>query len=131
MAEYQLPSFDLDDPRAAFRQVARRYLDFALENPALYELMFQQLEPAKEQPERHPHATALLEAWQRLYDRGLREGIFRIPERDVAMAFYVSLVHGFAQLAIARRMPQPGSARSLSQTRDRLVDELLHTMTHP
>ena len=131
MAERQLPGFEVEDPREALRLTARGYLDFALENPTLYELMFQRLQPAKDQEEQQPHALALFRAWRQMYDRGLREGVFRIPQRDVAMAIWVSLLHGFAQLAIARRMPQPGSERSLSQTRDRVVEELIHTMTQP
>jgi hypothetical protein len=92
--------------------------------------MFQRLQPARDQEEQQPHARALLQAWQQMYDRGLREGVFRISQRDVAMAIWVSLLHGFAQLAIARRMPQPGSERRLSEIRDHVLDELFRTMIH-
>lgn len=130
LAERQLRLFEGEGPREALRRTAREHLDFALENPTLYELMFQRLQPPREQRERQPHAFALLEAWNQLYDRGLREGVFRIRNRDVALAFQLSLLHGFAQLVIASRMPQPGSERSLSQLRDQVLDELIQAMTY-
>ena len=105
------------------KRAARGYLDFALENPALYELMFQKLTPAREQADQQPHAQILFDSWNQLYARGRREGVFRIPESDVAGAFQTSLLHGFALLAIGGRMPYPGSELTLSQVRDRLVEE--------
>lgn len=125
LADRQLPAFDEPDPREALRQVVRAYLGFALENPALYELMFQKLEPARNQSEQHTHAHELFDAWKELYARGLRAGAFRIPEFGVAGAFMTSLLHGFALLAIGGRMPYPDSELKLSQVRDRLIDELI------
>ncbi|MGI9431466.1 MAG: TetR/AcrR family transcriptional regulator [Myxococcota bacterium] len=123
LAERQLPAYSEACPREALKQVARGYLDFALENPALYELMFQKLTPAREQADQQPHAQILYDSWKELYARGLREGVFRIPEFGVAGAFQTSLLHGFALLAIGGRMPYPDSELTLSQVRDRLVDE--------
>jgi len=131
LADRQLPGFEANDPREALRRTARAYLDFALENPTLYDLMFQRLQPAREQRDRHPHALALFEAWNDLHDRGVQEGLFRIEERDIATSFHLSLLHGFAQLAIARRVPHPGSSQSLSRVRDGVLDELMRTMTLP
>jgi len=125
LAERQLPAFREAHPRDALRRAARGYLDFALENPALYELMFQKLTPAREQADQQPHAQILFDSWNQLYARGRREGVFRIPESDVAGAFQTSLLHGFALLAISGRMPYPDSELTLSQVRDRLIDELV------
>ncbi|MDH3685230.1 MAG: TetR/AcrR family transcriptional regulator [Myxococcales bacterium] len=125
LAERQRPGFDEPDPREALRRVVRGYLGFALENPALYELMFQKLTPARDQADRQPHAQILFDSWKELYARGLRAGVFRIPEFGVAGAFQTSLLHGFALLAISGRMPYPDSELTLSQVRDRLIDELV------
>lgn len=125
LAERQLPGYDEADPREALRQTNRAYLDFALENPALYELMFQRLQPARDQREAHPHAQELFDAWKRLHEKGFRAGVFRIPEMEIAGALQTSLLHGFAQLAISRRMPYPDSGMRISELRDRLIDELV------
>jgi len=125
LAERQMPGFDEPDPRKALRKIVRAYVGFALENPALYGLMFQKLQPAREQSEHHTDAQELFAAWKELYARGLRAGAFRIPEFGVAGAFMTSLLHGFALLAIGGRMPYPDSELTLSQVRDRLVDELV------
>ena len=129
LAERQLPGYDAADPREALRRTAKAYLDFALENPALYELMFQRLQPAREQEPDQPHARALFEAGKRLHERGVREGVFRVADHQDAGAFQFALLHGFALLAIGRRMPPPESDRSLSQVRDRVLDQLVGALT--
>ena len=131
LAERQVRLFELDCPREALRRTARAHLDFAFENPALYELIFQKLQPARYQKEHQPHAFALIDSWHRMYARGLSAEAFRISDSEIALAFQISLLHGFAQLAIAGRMPQPGSEQTLSQLRDQVVDQLMEAMTQP
>ncbi len=115
------------DPRSRFLASGTGYIDFALENPALFMLLFGSGRPDSDDPELVRHAGAAF--------TDLVDGIAAITGKDpladaegrldVAAAW--SLVHGVASLLIAGRM------KSLRPTTDadrdawlrRLIERIL------
>lgn len=93
-----------DDPRARFVAAGTGYIDFALENPALFMLLFGSGRPDSDDPDLVRHASA---AFANLVDGiaaiGGKDPLADADGRiDVAAAW--SLVHGAASLLIAGRM---------------------------
>jgi AcrR family transcriptional regulator len=116
-----------DDPRARFVASGTGYIDFALENPALFMLLFGSGRPDSDDPELVRHAGA---AYADLVD-----GIAAIegkdptadPEGRLDVAAAWSLVHGAASLLIAGRMKslQPASEADREAWLRRLVGRIL------
>ena len=125
LAERALPAMDEPDARTALRGSIVAYIDFALENPALYRLMFEALPPARQNESRYPKARELYDKRIEIFRRGAEQGVFRDVHPDLQFSVYWSVLHGFAQLASTGRMPPPDSTRSLAQLREILADELI------
>lgn len=109
------------DLRQAIVEGARRYLDFALENPALYRLMFEEIDLAQYRGDPSPFVPgrALFEIYRDLYARALASGAIRRVDPELQPVFGWSQVHGFAMLALSGRLPPPRMAeRSLGDLRD-------------
>lgn len=115
LAEAVAPAEEIDDPSEAVREAAIRYVQFGLEQPELYRLMFQDISVdwlarlADDQRDR------ILRAWElnrRLYRRGIERGDFPAADPDIEAIIGWAWVHGFVQLAAAARLPlrAPGSA---------------------
>jgi AcrR family transcriptional regulator len=87
-------------PQARMHAMARAYLRFASENPAVYGLMFGK----KEQVEPTPHmVTAMMAAWTQLEDQ---VSAIVGPQRAIYGATLVwSAVHGLATLKMDGRLP--------------------------
>jgi AcrR family transcriptional regulator len=100
-----------DDPRARVIGSGLGYVDFAEASPALFRLMFA--------TERKPNKSAELVAAGAAAFRHLADGIARLrgvsPFEDTAVMVDVmaawSMVHGFAELMIFRRLPPSATAR--------------------
>ncbi|HHZ10277.1 MAG TPA: TetR/AcrR family transcriptional regulator [Rhizobiales bacterium] len=93
-----------DDPRSRFVASGTGYIDFALENPALFTLLFGSGRPDSDDPDLVRHAGAafadLVEAIAAISGKDpLADAEGRL---DVAAAW--SLVHGAASLLVAGRM---------------------------
>lgn len=116
-----------DDPRSRFVAAGTGYIDFALENPALFTLLFGSGRPDSDDPELVRHAGA---AYASLVD-----GIAAIegkdptadPEGRLDVAAAWSLVHGAASLMIAGRMKslRPAGEAERHAWLRRLVERVL------
>jgi AcrR family transcriptional regulator len=125
MAERSLPLMADPDARAALRGSIVAYIDFALENPALYKLMFEALPPARQNESRFPKARELYDRRIEVFRRGAEQGVFRDVDSDIQFAVYWSIMHGFAMLSSTDRMPPPDSTRSVRQLRELVADEVI------
>ena len=93
-----------DDPRSRFVASGTGYIDFALENPALFTLLFGSGRPDSDDPDLVRHAGAAF--------ANLVEGIAAIAGKDpladaegqLDVAAEWSLVHGVSSLLVAGRM---------------------------
>jgi AcrR family transcriptional regulator len=101
------PSLRVDDPVEALRGGARAYLEFALREPSLYRLMFQDLPVHALAPEELAPRMRLWAAFREPYCRGVERGVFRKADPDVVTMLHFSLMHGFVSLALTGRNPSP------------------------
>ncbi|RAJ30998.1 TetR family transcriptional regulator [Kitasatospora sp. SolWspMP-SS2h] len=107
-----------DGPRARVRALARAYLGFAAENPAVYDAVFQLdggLAYAREDtPEPLKDAfAALVETLAEVAGEGVHPGLF-------TETFWAAL-HGLATLSRAGRLPAPDAEQRLELLVDRLA----------
>jgi AcrR family transcriptional regulator len=97
------------DLREAIIEGGRRYLDFALANPALYRLMFEEIDLAKYRGDPSPFVPgrALFDIYRDLYVRAVETGAVRAVDPELQTLIGWSAVHGFAMLALSGRVPPP------------------------
>jgi AcrR family transcriptional regulator len=115
-----------DDVREAVVEGGRRYLDFALANPALYRLMFEEIDIAKYRGDPSPSVPgrALFDLYRDMYVRGASTGaIAHEIDPDIQTLIGWSAVHGFAMLALSGRLPPP-------RMPDRDVGEIQEAFLH-
>jgi AcrR family transcriptional regulator len=100
---------ELTDPREAMIEGGRRYLAFAMENPALYRLMFEEVDLASFRADASVPAPgrALYDLYRDLYSRAVEAGTIRDVDPELQTLIGWSAVHGFAMLALAGRLPPP------------------------
>lgn len=117
----------IEDPRERLRLMGRRYIDFALDNPDLYELMFLASEPME-------HLQRCAEEWGQgkilhgflvqMVTEGIEKGYFKAqdPLRMALLAW--SAVHGMVSLHLRHRLDimHPGDVRTLLHAS---IDQLL------
>ncbi|MBR0751192.1 TetR/AcrR family transcriptional regulator [Bradyrhizobium jicamae] len=88
------------DPRAALLPMARAYVDFGTDNPALYRLMFGAEGVNRSDVHLSENAIGVLDTVTDVLQRGQSEGAFRRRAvRDQATACW-SLLHGITMLSI-------------------------------
>jgi len=117
------PAADLTDPAGAVADAARRYIEFGLEHPELYRLMFQEITLADRLTPLERNRA--LRAWSLsigLYARGIDSGRFRASDARTEAHLGWSCVHGFVQLALAGKLP--GATLGTPEFR-RVRDELV------
>jgi AcrR family transcriptional regulator len=93
----------------------RMYVEFALENPEYYEVMFNMPEPRHFMDQMRQEESGIGDDYALLSYRFLRQGVEMaqqegyLPEHDTdAVAFSMwSLVHGMVSLIIRKRVPYP------------------------
>jgi AcrR family transcriptional regulator len=95
-----------DNPLAQLRALCQRYIDFGVENPEVYEIMFM-LHP--EHMERYPaakyrRARRNLDLIARTLEEGARHGVFRLGDANVVASAIWSSLHGAVALLLARRI---------------------------
>ena len=133
LAETTRPALEMDDPVEAVSEGARRYIDFGLENPELYRLMFQELsvsgyatDPAVQ------HADQTWQLYQKLYQRGIETGRFRNVDPNLQILIGWATFHGFIQLAHAERMPpREAGPAPLAALRDAVIADRLRALLPP
>jgi AcrR family transcriptional regulator len=98
----------------AFRAMGAAYLDFALENPSHYRVMFGGfVEHESRDPELDREATAAFEALVDALSTLRADSVVR-PDDTVLMASHVwALVHGVAMLAVDGQLREPGEVIAL------------------
>ena len=112
---------ELADPREAMLEGGRRYLSFAMENPSLYRLMFQEVDVARFRVESSVPVPgrALYDLYRDLYARAVESGAIRDIDPEIQTLIAWSAVHGFAMLALSGRLPPPRMPDAeLAQIRD-------------
>jgi len=112
---------ELADPREAMLEGGRRYLSFAMENPSLYRLMFQEVDVARFRVESSVPVPgrALYDLYRDLYARAVESGAIRDIDPEIQTLIGWSAVHGFAMLALSGRLPPPRMPDAeLAQIRD-------------
>jgi AcrR family transcriptional regulator len=116
----------------AIREIGRRYVDFALEHPELYRLMFQDVLIYQEMRDRgSAQSGRVWELCRTAYARGIESGAFRPGSPDVETTIGWSMVHGFVELVLAERLPrhEEGAEREdLRTLRDALIEERLRAL---
>jgi len=111
-----LPMDESTDPVERLRLGARMYIDFALDNPEYYEVMFNMPEPRDflEQKRSSAQDGELVDYAMLSYDF-LRQGVDRLQaagyltevDRDTLTFSLWSTVHGLVSLIIRKRIPYP------------------------
>lgn len=114
------------DPKVQLVAIGFGYLDFAVENPELFRLMFSSEKPVRSDAQFEEAAKA---AFARLVD-GVRDVLGANPETDpVAMmqlAASWSMVHGLANLLISGRLDAPlGLIEASEVDREMLLSKIL------
>lgn len=116
-----IAAVELADPREAMLEGGRRYLSFAMENPSLYRLMFQEVDVARFRVESSVPVPgrALYDLYRDLYARAVESGAIRDIDPEIQTLIGWSAVHGFAMLALSGRLPPPRMPDAeLAQIRD-------------
>ncbi|MBB5401053.1 TetR/AcrR family transcriptional regulator [Paraburkholderia youngii] len=92
--------------------VSRAYVDFALDEPHAYRLMFDQ---TPQQQGAYPElAAASQRAWRLLeahFERLVEAGVLEGDPRLIGYAYWTSL-HGFTMLALANQLPPPAARQA-------------------
>jgi len=121
----------IKDPKAALIKSASAYVDFGLENPARYRLMFASALTTSAQPGStlETAATASRGVLGELIYRGAKAGVFAASPRSeeslqIAILAAFSLVHGLTMLVI------DGPARTVAPNIDNLPDKLARAVCH-
>ncbi len=107
-----------DSPRAALKAIARHFFDFAMAEPARYQLMNQRVLPGfQPTAESYAPAVAVLEGLKAILDQlGIRD--------DAAVDLYTALVGGLVEQQLAN---DPGGNR-WARLLDRAIDMYAHEM---
>jgi AcrR family transcriptional regulator len=121
----------INHPIDRLHQMGKNYLQFGLENPEFYDLMFIQDAPMNrlnEMGEGWSSGDQALEALKMIIQDGMDQG-FIMPAKveTVAMAVW-SMVHGLVSLAIRKRLDKLVSPEDMEQTMHDSLDWLLQTL---
>ncbi len=103
--EHQKSSLKLNDPLKRLHKHGEAYIQFALENPQYYDLMFMMRWPVKEIQETNDRDTGLVsyELLKNNVKDCMDAGLFPLTNIDVAAFSLWSYVHGIASLIIRGR----------------------------
>ena len=95
-----------DDPVGRLRALCRCFIDFGLDNPEYYEIMFQ-LRPERMErypPEKYRRARSNLAFFGRALEEGEEKGIFGIEDAKVTASTIWASLHGTVSLLLAERV---------------------------
>ena len=121
----------ISDPIERLHQMGVNYLNFGLENPEFYDLMFIQEAPMSaliDMGAGWSSGDQALEALKMIVQDAMDKGLL-VPAKveTVAMAVW-SMVHGLVSLAIRQRLDKLVPAAEMEQTMHDSLDWLLKTM---
>ncbi|MET4107632.1 TetR/AcrR family transcriptional regulator [Hymenobacter sp. UYP22] len=99
----------IEHPGERLQALCRQYVEFAIEHPELFELMFIMtgpMEAVEAQGERAPWASgrAAFDRVVQAIQHGMDTGVFRCPDAEVAALMAWSQVHGLAALYLRKRL---------------------------
>lgn len=95
-----------DAPVRRLRSLCRCFIDFGLENPEYYEIMFQ-LRPDRMErypPEKYREARSNLEVFSRALKEGEQAGLFELEEAEVLASTVWASLHGTVSLLLSGRV---------------------------
>ncbi len=95
-----------DAPARRLRALCQCFVDFGLENPEYYEIMFQ-LRPERMErypPEKYRKARENLDFFARALEEGVEEGIFEVDDIKVSASTVWASLHGTISLLLADRV---------------------------
>jgi AcrR family transcriptional regulator len=95
-----------DDPVERLRALCRCFIDFGLNNPEYYEIMFQ-LRPERMErypPEKYRKARSNLDFFGRALKEGEKQDIFGIEDARVTASTIWASLHGTVSLLLAERV---------------------------
>jgi len=131
MLEQNIALALISDPIERLHQMGVNYLNFGLENPEYYDLMFIQEAPMSaliDMGAGWSSGDQALEALKMIVQNAMDKGLL-VPAKveTVAMAVW-SMVHGLVSLAIRQRLDKLVPAEDMEQTMHDSLDWLLKTM---
>ena len=131
MLEQNIALALISDPIERLHQMGVNYLNFGLENPEFYDLMFIQEAPMSaliDMGAGWSSGDQALEALKMIVQDAMDKGLL-VPAKveTVAMAVW-SMVHGLVSLAIRRRLDKLVPAEDVEKTMHESLDWLLKTM---
>jgi len=95
-----------DAPVRRLRALCRCFIEFGLDNPEYYEIMFQ-LRPERMErypPEKYREARENLDYFARALDEGTEQGIFEVDDAKVSASTVWASLHGTISLLLADRV---------------------------
>lgn len=97
----------IKNPAEKLRASGRVYIDFALENPELYDLMFIMMAPmdADECEDEWKLGMSSYEVLQKIVQQNVDEGYLKTKDAQVACFALWSMVHGAVSIFIRNRAP--------------------------
>lgn len=131
MLEQNIALALISDPIERLHQMGVNYLNFGLENPEYYDLMFIQEAPMSaliDMGAGWSSGDQALEALKMIVQDAMDKGLL-VPAKveTVAMAVW-SMVHGLVSLAIRQRLDKLVPAEDVEKTMHESLDWLLKTM---
>ena len=131
MLEHNITLGLISDPIERLHQMGVNYLNFGLENPEYYDLMFIQEAPMSaliDMGAGWSSGDQALEALKMIVQDAMDKGLL-VPAKveTVAMAVW-SMVHGLVSLAIRQRLDKLVAAEEVENTMHESLDWLLKTM---
>lgn len=105
----QLRQTAAQHPESAVRRLralCRCFVEFGLDNPEYYEIMFQ-LRPERMErypPEKYREARQNLDFFARALEQGVDDGIFEVPDVQVSASTVWASLHGTISLLLADRI---------------------------
>ncbi len=131
MLEHNIALGLISDPIERLHQMGVNYLNFGLENPEYYDLMFIQEAPMSaliDMGAGWSSGDQALEALKMIVQDAMDKGVLvHAKVETVAMAVW-SMVHGLVSLAIRQRLDKLVPAEDVEKTMHESLDWLLKTM---
>lgn len=95
-----------DAPLPRLRSLCRCFIDFGLDNPEYYEIMFQ-LRPERMErypPEKYRQARSNLDFFAQTLEEGRKQGLFEVEDAKVLASTIWASLHGTVSLLLAGRV---------------------------
>jgi AcrR family transcriptional regulator len=121
----------ISDPIERLHQMGVNYLNFGLENPAYYDLMFIQDAPMcalNDMGKGWSSGDQALEALKMVVQDAMEKGLLVSAKVEIVAMAVWGMVHGLVSLAIRQRLDKLVPAEDMEQTMHDSLDWLLKTM---